>query len=353
MQAGHLEDNSHSDAEQPATYENLLWISIDKLLPTEIFPMTAATCVYIGAELARYGFGQGHPFGPDRMSAFWTEATRRGLDKRVVVVAPRQATDESILRFHTEDYLRRVQRQSINGQGYLDYGDTPAFPGVYEAAAYVVGSALDAVTRIMEGRSRRAFLPIGGLHHARHDRAAGFCVFNDCGVVIETLRSEYGVRRVAYVDIDAHHGDGVFYAFEDDPDLIFADLHEDGRYLYPGTGAATETGRGMAQGTKLNIPMKPGADDVDFFAAWEQVEHYLAQARPEFILLQCGADSVIDDPLTHLCYTAAAHAHAATRLRQLADQYCAGRIIAFGGGGYNRANLAAAWSAVLQALLDS
>lgn len=309
--------------------------------------------VYAGAALAAYGFGQDHPFGPDRLDAFWHEFTRRGLDRRVDIAAPATCADADLARFHTRDYLERVQRQSQTGEGFLDYGDTPAFPGVYQAASTVVGSVLDALRAILGGACTRAFVPIAGLHHARRDSAAGFCVFNDQGVAIETLRAVHGIQRIVYVDIDAHHGDGVFYAFEDDPDLIVADIHEDGRYLYPGTGAAAETGRGKAAGTKLNIPVPPEAGDREFFQAWEKVETFVRQARPEFILLQAGADSLAGDPITHLRYTPAAHAHAARRLHALADECCGGRLLATGGGGYNRANLAAAWCAVVEALLDA
>ncbi len=327
--------------------------------------------VYAGAALAAYGFGNDHPFGPDRLDAFWHEFTRRGLDRRVDIAAPVACTESDLARFHTRDYLARVKHQSQTGEGFLDYGetadatslsrgprlvpigDTPAFPGVYEAASTVVGSVLDALRAIIKGECQRAFVPIAGLHHARRDSAAGFCVFNDQGVAIETLRAVHGIRRIAYVDIDAHHGDGVFYAFEDDPDVFIADIHEDGRYLYPGTGAAAETGRGKAAGTKLNLPMPPGADDKAFFAVWDKVEAFVRAARPEFILLQAGADSLDGDPITHLRYTPAAHAHAARRLRALADDCCGGRLLATGGGGYNRANLAAAWCAVVEGLLDA
>jgi acetoin utilization protein AcuC len=195
----------------------------------------------------------------------------------------------------------------------------------------------------------RAFVPIAGLHHAGRGHAAGFCVFNDCGVVIEYLRQEYSLQRIAYIDIDAHHGDGVFYGFEDDPDALFADMHEDGRYLYPGTGAASETGKGRAAGTKLNIPMAPGAGDDDFAEAWRAVEKYVDEAKPEFIILQAGADSLAGDPITHLCYSEEAHASAARALCALADKHCGGRIIGTGGGGYNRRNLARAWTRVVQA----
>jgi acetoin utilization protein AcuC len=205
----------------------------------------------------------------------------------------------------------------------------------------------------MSGASRRAFVPIAGLHHAARGGAAGFCVFNDIGVAVERLRAQHGIRRIAYVDIDAHHGDGVFYGFEEDPELIFADTHEDGRYLYPGTGAAQETGRGPAAGSKLNLPLPPGAGDREFLAAWEQIEAHLAAFPTEFILFQCGADSLAGDPIAHLQFSAAAHAHAASRLCALADAQGHGRVLGLGGGGYNRHNLATAWSAVVRAFLAS
>ncbi len=307
--------------------------------------------VYVGEALAAYGFGAGHPFGPDRMDAFWRAMLEQGLDKRVDVRPPVQASEEQILRFHSAAYLERVKKQSTTGSGFLDWGDTPAFPGVFEAAAVVVGTVLRALDDVISGRCRHAFVPIAGLHHARRDSAAGFCVFNDCAVAIETLRQEYRIQRVAYVDIDAHHGDGVFYAFEDDPDLIVADLHEDGSYLYPGTGFAAETGRGVGQGSKLNVPLPPQAGDETFFKVWESAERFVDQAAPGFVLLQCGADSLAGDPITHLQLSEAAHRHAAQRLKQLAERRCQGRLLALGGGGYNRPNLARAWTAVVEALL--
>ncbi|MDT8376349.1 MAG: acetoin utilization protein AcuC [Mariprofundaceae bacterium] len=307
--------------------------------------------VYIGEALARYGFGEGHPFGPDRMDAFWNEAIRRGLNKWVAVAEPVQAAEELICCFHTSTYVERVKVLSETGEGYLDNGDTPAFRGVYEAAATVVGSGLAALESALHGDIPRCFIPIAGLHHARRDTAAGFCVFNDAGVLIEVLRRRYNVNRIAYVDIDAHHGDGIFYAFESDADLWIADIHEDGRYLYPGTGSADETGRGAARGTKLNLPLPPGADDAEFQRVWPEAEAHIRAARPEMIIFQCGADSIAGDPITHMRFTPATHAHAADSLRQIADEFCSGRIIALGGGGYNRRNLAAAWCAVVESLL--
>lgn len=312
--------------------------------------MSHPVILIAGPELAEYGFPNGHPFGADRYGAFMAELERSPSAPGLTRKSPRQATRAELEYFHTSRYVDRVIELSARGSGLLDAGDTPAFPGVYEAAAHVVGGTLDALAAIVAGPVRRAFIPIGGLHHATRDSAAGFCVFNDCGVAIEAARRLHGIRRVAYVDIDAHHGDGVFYAFEQDPDLKFADLHEDGRFLYPGTGSRSETGRGLGLGTKLNIPLPPGAGDAEFHKAWEEVEVYLDAARPELILLQCGADSIAGDPITHLLLTPEAHAYTARRLCVFADRYASGRVLAMGGGGYNRANLARAWTRVVEEL---
>jgi acetoin utilization protein AcuC len=311
------------------------------------------TVLVAGEKIARYGFGEGHPFGPDRHDAFIRELRAEELDNVLHRLEPRTATREELETFHTPAYVSLVEDRSLHGQGYLDAGDTPAFRGVFQAASNVVGAALVAAEAIMDGRYRRGFVPIAGLHHASRSHAAGFCVFNDAGVVAELLRRRWGLKRVAYVDIDAHHGDGVFYAFEDDPGLIFADIHEDGRYLYPGTGAADERGRGPAHGTKLNIPLPPDAGDEQFYPAWERVEAFLESQQPEFIVLQCGADSLEGDPITHLRFTEEAHAHAAARLAALADRICGGRVLGLGGGGYNRRNLARAWTRVVRSFLET
>jgi acetoin utilization protein AcuC len=309
--------------------------------------------VVLGERLARYGFGDGHPFGPDRHGAFLREFQQRGLDAKVQVLEPRDALIGELQLFHTPEHIRFVMERSQAGGGWLDGGDTPAFRGVFEAAACVVGASLTATDWILAGVRRRAFVPIGGLHHASRQRAAGFCVFNDCGVVIEHLRRDRGMARVAYVDVDAHHGDGVFYAFEDDPGLIFADLHESGRSLYPGTGDESEIGSGAAAGTKLNVPLPAGSGDAEFDAVWPQMLAHVARFEPEFFILQCGADSIAGDPITHLHLSSACHARAATDLCKLADALGHGRVLALGGGGYDRGNLARTWNDVVQALLTA
>ena len=302
---------------------------------------------------AHYGFGEGHPFGHDRFSAFWRESCARGLDRRVHPVPVKPARRAQLEMFHSRDFLGFAEEASHRGDGYLDEGDTPAAQGIYEAACEVVGATLNAVDGVMQGEWRRAFVPIAGLHHAARAHAAGFCVLDDIGVAVEQLRRQHGLKRIAYVDIDAHHGDGVFYSYEDDPDFLFADLHEDGRFLYPGTGDIRETGSGVAAGTKLNLPLLPGAGDREFHEAWERVEAHLMAGKPEFVLFQCGADSIAGDPITHLRFTPAAHGHAAKRLCAIADELCSGRIVGMGGGGYNRNNIALGWNNVVESFLSA
>lgn len=311
-----------------------------------------STCIYLGDALARYGFGNEHPFGPMRHHVFKEEFIKQHLHEHVDILDPVLTDQANIELFHTHEYVEKVISLSKLGTGFLDNGDTPAFIGMYEAASTVVGTVLNAIDRLINKEYKRAFIPIAGLHHARRHIASGFCVFNDCGVAIEYLRHKHGIHKVAYVDIDAHHGDGVYYSFENDKDLIFADLHEDGRYLYPGTGSIYETGLGDAKGTKLNIPMPPQADDALFMKMWPAVENLLRSQQPDFILLQCGADSIKGDPITHLAYSERSHAYATTQLCKLAEECCDQKLIAMGGGGYNHNNIATTWTAVVRAMID-
>jgi len=309
-------------------------------------------CVYLGDKLAAYGFGDDHPFGPQRHQVFEQAFYQQQLDQKVDILLPVKTDQLTLELFHTPEYIQKVIEQSKFGVGYLDHGDTPAFTGMYEAVSYVTGSVIDAIDQLMNRHYKTAFIPIAGLHHARRHVAAGFCVVNDCGVAIETLFNKYNLQRVAYVDIDAHHGDGVFYSFEDDPRLIFVDMHEDGQFLYPGTGAISETGKGDAVGTKLNIPMPPQSNDELFFKMWIHVEKFLEKFQPEFILFQCGADSIKGDPITDMAYSEKAHAYAAKRLSEIADRHCDGKLLAMGGGGYNHDNIAKTWTAVVNALAE-
>ena len=308
--------------------------------------------IYYGKALAAYGFGEGHPFGPDRLDVFWNAAKASGLDKKLKVSSPVSASKEELQYFHTQTYIEKLIRLSAAGTGTLDCGDTPAYPGIFESASVVAGCVLDGARQIISGETKRVFVPIAGLHHARRDTAAGFCAVNDIGILIEGLRKNYGIQRIAYVDIDAHHGDGVFYEYEDDPEVFIADIHEDGNYLYPGTGFSSEIGTGKAKGSKLNLPLAPPqVQDEDFYKAWAKIEDFLAAAKPEFIILQAGADSILGDPITHMALTPAAHAHATRQLCRIADEHCHGRLLVTGGGGYNRQNIAETWTAVAAAMI--
>ena len=311
------------------------------------------TLVMSGGRLSDYGWPGEHPFGLDRHGAFLRGLAELDLGKAVRLDSAGQAGMDDLMRFHTREYLDFARRRCEEDRGFLDGGDTPARRGLFDTARYVVGAALHAAEQVMQGGVSNAFLPIGGLHHAGREHAAGFCVLNDIGVVIETLRSVHGLRRIAYVDIDVHHGDGVYYAYEEDPNLYFADIHEDGRWQYPGTGGEHEKGRGPGLGRKINLCLQPGDGDEEFLAAFAKVEEHLAEYTPEFILLQCGADGLKGDPLGRLNYSARVHAHATQRLCKLAASACQGRILAMGGGGYSRENLAAAWTAVVRSLVDA
>jgi acetoin utilization protein AcuC len=268
----------------------------------------------------------------------------------LTIVEPRAASAEDLLLFHDPEYVQLVKESSEHGEGLLDRGDTPAFKGVYEASLFPVGNSLNGLRLVLSGDFDHFFNPIGGLHHARSDSAGGFCVFNDAGVAIKKALAHQRLERVAYIDIDAHHGDGVYYAFESDPRVIIGDIHEDGRFLYPGTGSSLETGRGKARGTKLNVPLPRGAGDTEFLGAMDRVVDFVRGFAPTFIFLQCGADGLEGDPITHLRYSSAAHAYAAKKLHSLAHELCGGRLLAMGGGGYNPRNVSAAWTAIVREL---
>lgn len=314
------------------------------------------TSVLLGDKLARYGFGSSHPFNNNRMEAFWNKFRELVPDTSMIeLVEPTTASEEVILSFHDKAYVDLVKKYSQLGSGYLDSGDTPVYMGVFEAAATVVGSSLRALEEVVEKRSapRHAFNPIGGLHHAYRGYASGFCVFNDIGIVIQRARDKYGLDRIAYIDIDAHHGDGVYFEFEKDPLTFIADVHEDGKYLFPGTGSREERGMGDAEGTKLNVPVAPGSKDKEFMASFREVERFIDKvAKPDLIIFQCGADCIESDPLTHLRYSPESHKYASRSLHKLAHRYCDGKIIALGGGGYDLNNIGKAWTNVVLSFIS-
>jgi acetoin utilization protein AcuC len=314
--------------------------------------MMCNTAIVLGKELSNYTFGEKHPFNSHRLDAFRSKITRSqdiGANN-LKVISPVMADECVLSYFHDKDYINFVKKSSIEGIGYLDSGDTPSFKGVFDASMYVVGSTLLALDTVINNTDGiiHAFNPIGGLHHARRNAAGGFCVFNDIGVAIMYARKRYDLRKILYVDIDAHHGDGVYYEFEQDPDLFIADIHEDGSYLYPGTGFESEVGSGAGAGTKLNLSLPPGATDSDFISAFMKIENIIESMSFELIILQCGADGLSGDPLTHLKYTYRSHEYAARFLHNFAHENSRCRIIGLGGGGYDTQNVAIAWTRVVE-----
>ena len=303
-----------------------------------------------GEELLRYSFPPPHPFNSARVVRFWDEMDKQGLGEQRI--APEKADDEMVELFHEKAHVEFVRKASKLGYGYLDQGDTPAFKGVLEAAEFAVGSTARCVEQVLAGEADHCFNPVGGLHHARPDRSAGFCVFNDIGVEIESLRKE-GMKRILYVDIDVHHGDGVFYPYESDSGVFIFDVHEDGHFLYPGTGHVGEIGEGGARGTKVNVALLPGDGDEKVMEILPELERFAAKARPEFVIMQSGADGLAGDPLGGLAYSAATHRAVAKTLHIVSHKFAAGRFIALGGGGYNPENCANAWTSVVREMSEN
>ncbi|HKT21653.1 MAG TPA: acetoin utilization protein AcuC, partial [Nitrososphaerales archaeon] len=252
--------------------------------------------VAFGQQSFLYSFPAGNPMNSSRLAKFaeYVEE-RQGGKAGFELIEPVSASERDLLAFHSQAYIDRVREASATGRGELGSEDTPAFQGIYEASLFPVGSTLRGLDLVMQGRYDHFFNPVGGLHHSAPEEARGFCVFNDSVIAMSRALNEYRLRSVAYVDIDAHHGDGVYYEFEPDPRVIMGDIHEHGRFLYPGTGDDTETGKGFAMGTKLNVGLLPGSGDKEFFHAFDRVEEFVRKANPGMIFFQCGADGLAGD----------------------------------------------------------
>jgi acetoin utilization protein AcuC len=269
----------------------------------------------------------------------------------VKITTPRIASEEEILLFHEKEYVRLVQKYSEGGSGLLDEGDTPAFKGCFEATSLVVGASLEGCDNIMTGKFDHAFNPSGGLHHAHPERASGFCIFNDPAISINYLKAKYKLKRLVYLDIDAHHGDGVMYGFYNDPSVLDIDFHESGKYIFPGTGFPDEIGEKEAKGLKLNIPLPPGTGDQAYLKAFHKlVPDIVRRFRPEIILVQCGADGHAEDRLAHLRLTTNMYREVVSEMHSLAHELCEGRLLLFGGGGYTLANVPRVWTIAFAAL---
>jgi acetoin utilization protein AcuC len=289
---------------------------------------------------AMLGYNLGdHPLDPVRLELTVALARDLGILHRpgVTVEAPRVATDAEILTVHTAEYLAAVKAASADPD-FTGYGfgtmDNPVFPRMHEASALVVGATQRAAEAVWAGEHKRAVNIAGGLHHAMPGRASGFCVYNDPAVAIRRLL-DLGAERVAYIDIDVHHGDGVQEVFYDDPRVLTISIHETPLALFPGTGFPEETGGEGAEGTAVNVALPPGTDDAGWLRAFHAVVPGLLRAfAPRVLFTQCGADAHRLDPLAHLRVTVDGQRAAYLALRDLAEEITDGRWVATGGGGY-------------------
>jgi len=320
---------------------------------------THPSLYYHGPEFASYSFGPNHAFHPIRQELTIDLVTRAGLVDQAHIVPPRPATDEELLLFHRREYVEVVKaagnatpRIALPSHG-LGTGDNPAFLRMHEAAAVRVGATLDAVRRVVENEAEHCANFGGGLHHALRDKASGFCIYNDIGVAIAYLRKELDCK-VAYIDLDAHHGDGVQWGFYDDPDVLTISIHESGRYLFPGTGDVDEIGEGHGKGACINIPLLPHTDGESWLECLEAVVPEALDAfRPDIVISQHGCDAHRLDPLTHLAVSTEAMERAATLIHRLAHEHSGGRWVALGGGGYAHWQVVPrAWGLVWATLTD-
>ncbi|HVE98476.1 MAG TPA: acetoin utilization protein AcuC [Mycobacteriales bacterium] len=292
--------------------------------------------------LASYDFGASHPLRPLRLELTMGLSRELGLLDRsnVRVEAPQAAADDVLGLVHDRDYIAAVRRAPDDVLGRLaarhglGTGDNPVFARMHEAAALVTGGTVAAAAAVWSGSADHAVNIAGGLHHAMRDRASGFCVYDDPAVGIAWLLA-HGATRVAYVDVDVHHGDGVQAAFYDDPRVLTISLHESGRYLFPGTGFADEVGTGDARGTSVNVALPPGTGDAAWLRAFDAVVPPLLRSfRPEVLVTQLGCDTHALDPLAHLTCSVDGHRATYRALHLLAHEVCGGRWVAVGGGGY-------------------
>ncbi|MEH7353671.1 acetoin utilization protein AcuC [Neobacillus drentensis] len=300
-------------------------------------------CTFIfSEELLNYKFSNHHPFNQFRLKLTVDLLNKLNALDPGQIIPPKMASEEELALIHDRSYIEAVKKA---GQGQLqkeiaeNYGlgteDTPIFPNMHEASSLLVGGTLTAVDQVMTGKALHALHLGGGLHHGFRGKASGFCIYNDSSVAIKYLQEKYNAR-VLYVDTDAHHGDGVQWSFYDDPNVCTLSIHETGRYLFPGTGNINERGQGRGYGYSFNIPVDAFTEDDSWLHAYTQSIKEVAEFfKPDVILTQNGADSHYYDPLTHLSATMKIYREIPKLAHEIAHQYCNGKWIAVGGGGYD------------------
>ncbi len=311
--------------------------------------MTGKTAFIYHEDYLGYNFGPVHPLRPKRYKdTFELLQKLRVFDRMVRPYKPSRATEEDLVLVHSREYVHRVKKQCEIGTGYLDYGDTPARRGIYEASSSKVGGSILGADLIMRGDVDHAFNVGGGLHHATKDSAAGFCVFNDVAIAARHLQRRRGLKRIAIVDVDGHHGDGTQRIFYREPILTIS-LHRYGGGLfgrfYPGTGTVDEIGEGDGKGYSVNVPLPMGTFDDAYLEAFNEIVPPLIETyKPEVLLTQFGVDTHYQDPLVGLALTTESYVGVSSTLHQLAHKCSSDRLLLFGGGGYEPLNVARCWA---------
>lgn len=302
--------------------------------------MNPPVAVVWDEQFTAYDFGVGHPMSPVRLDLTARLCRSFDLFDSLDLVAPQVPDDEVLLTVHDADYVAAVKAASADPSSAdsafgLGTEDDPAFVGMHDAAARIAEGTRAVAERVWTGAARRGVNFTGGMHHAMRERASGFCVYNDAAVAIHWLL-EHGAERVAYVDVDAHHGDGVERAFWNDPRVLTISLHETGTVLFPGTGFPGDLGGPDALGSAVNVALPPGTNDAMWLRAFHAVAPPVLRAfAPQVLITQHGADSHANDPLAHLSISVDAQRLVMTTLADLADEVCEGRWVALGGGGYD------------------
>jgi acetoin utilization protein AcuC len=304
--------------------------------------MSESALLVWSEELLTYDLGATHPMAPGRLAFTMALAHDLGVlaGDHTRIAAPRPAPDDLLQLVHEPAYVAAVRdaarRPSLQVHDSFGLGseDNPVFDGIHDASALVTGATVDAAMAVRSGAAQHAVNLAGGLHHAMPARASGFCIYNDAAVAIAALLAD-GVQKVAYVDLDAHHGDGVEAAFYGDPRVLTISLHESGYTAFPGTGFPGESGHGAAEGTAVNVALPPGTGDAGWLRAFHAVVPPLVRAfEPQILITQLGCDTHRLDPLAQLELTVDAHRHSYAALHRLAHEVTDGRWIAVGGGGY-------------------
>ncbi len=297
------------------------------------------SCVVYDETLTAYSFGHDHPMNPIRVDLTMSLAGQIGVLDRIAVVPAPDATEDDLVTVHDPALIEAVMAagadpRRVNPALGLGTDDNPTFPRMHEASRHVVGASIEAARQVWTGEVTHAANIAGGLHHAMPDRASGFCVYNDVAVAIKWLLAN-GARKVAYVDVDVHHGDGVERIFWDDPRVLTVSLHETGQMLFPGTGFANDIGGEEAQGSAANVALPPGTGDAGWLRAFHAVvPPLLREFEPDILVTQQGCDGHRDDPLAHLAMTVDGQRASYQALHALAHELCEGRWVAYGGGGY-------------------